>query len=48
MTGSVRGVEPILNLDGRSLQSTSLIDALSSAVAEVRRKEATSLPGDTR
>lgn len=48
LTGSVRGIEPVLTLDGRSLQPTPLIDALSSAIADVRRAESTPLPGDHR
>ena len=46
LTGSVRGVEPVLMLDGRSLQSTPLIHAVSRAIAEVRRAESTPIPGD--
>ena len=46
LTGSVRGVEPVLMLDGRSLQVTPLIHAVSRAIAEVRRAESTPIPGD--
>jgi branched-subunit amino acid aminotransferase/4-amino-4-deoxychorismate lyase len=45
LTGSVRGVEPVSVLDGRSLQLTPLIDTLARTTAEVRQAEATPLPG---
>ncbi len=48
LTGSVRGVEPVVSLDDRSLVSTPLIDSVSRSTAEVRRAEATPLPGGSR
>jgi len=45
LTGSVRGVEPVSVLDGRSLQLTPLIDTVARATAEVRQAKATPLPG---
>ena len=48
LTGSVRGVEPVSKLDDRTLESTPLIDSVSRATAEVRRAEATQLPGGSQ
>ena len=45
LTGSVRGVEPVLRLDDRSLEPTPLIDSVSRAIAEARRADAIPLPG---
>ena len=45
LTGSVRGVEPVLRLDDRSLEPTPLIDSVSRATAEARRADAIPLPG---
>jgi branched-subunit amino acid aminotransferase/4-amino-4-deoxychorismate lyase len=45
LTGSVRGVEPVLRLDDRSLEPTPLIESVSRATAEARRADAIPLPG---
>jgi branched-subunit amino acid aminotransferase/4-amino-4-deoxychorismate lyase len=48
LTGSVRGVECVLRLDDRPLESTPLIDAVSRATAEARRTDSAQLPGASR
>jgi len=48
LTASVRGVEPVVRLDDRIMESTPLIDSVSRATSVVRRAEATALPGGSR
>jgi len=48
LTGSIRGVESVLRLDDRSLDSTSLIDAVSRATDEARWADAAPVPEVSR